>query len=261
MSLSFYTHGSGPVRVLCAHSWVASGVTYAPMLPFLDSEKLTWVFPDFHGYGMSSFGEEASIAAMGRDLVAVADQLGWETFHLVGHSMGGQAVQAVLADDQSRSRILTASLISSVPSEGFPLDAESENLFLSAASSKATMQGVVSTLAGGKRSEGFSQYVAALTQATADEATLRSYLRAWTADDVSKNIGEYTGPVLVASGEIDPVLGPPVAGRIAAQFSHSEHVILPGTGHFPPLESPALVAEAVARHILSARVLTKTHSN
>jgi pimeloyl-ACP methyl ester carboxylesterase len=254
MSLSFSTHGTGPVRVLCAHSWVASGVSFAPMLAHLDPDEMTWVFPDFRGYGASAPTADAvSIAGMGQDLIAVADQLGWESFHLLGHSMGGQAVQAVLGDWKLRDRAITATLVSAVPSQGSPLNSESEKLFLSAASTPSTMQGVVNTLAGGHRSAGFSHYVTALSQATSDETTLRKYLRAWTLDDVSKGVDEYINPVLVLSGELDPVLGPPVASQIASQFTNVEHIIIPDTGHFPPLESPAEVAEAVTRHVLAGQ--------
>jgi pimeloyl-ACP methyl ester carboxylesterase len=190
---------------------------------------------------------------MGEDLVGVADQLGWETFHLIGHSMGGQAVQGILANEQYRERVLSAVLVSPVPSQGFPLDAESESMFLKAASTPAVMEGVVGTLAGGQHSAGFSQYVNALSQATVDEDTLRKYLQAWTLDDVSEGIRGYEGPVLVLSGELDPVLGPPVAGKIAAQFSDSTHHVIPATGHFPPLESPTLVSARIGEHVLAQR--------
>lgn len=252
MSLSYYTHGTGPVRVLCAHSWVASSVSFAPILSHLNPEKGTWVFPDFHGYGSSKpSGTLPTIAGMAEDLMAVADDLGWDGFHLVGHSMGGQAVQAVLGNRNHRDRILTASLVSPVPSHGYPLDSDTEDFFLTAASTPATMQQVVATLAGGQRTAGFSHYITALSQATANESTLRDYLRAWTLDDVSNNVGEYAGPVLVLSGELDPVLGPSVATQIASQFANAEHKTIPGTGHFPPLESPAQVADELTRHILA----------
>jgi pimeloyl-ACP methyl ester carboxylesterase len=190
---------------------------------------------------------------MGEDLVTLADQLGWETFHLIGHSMGGQAVQGILANEKYRDRVLSAVLISPVPSQGFPLDAESESLFLNAASTPTVMEGVVGTLAGGQHSAGFSQYVTALSEATVDEGTLRKYLRAWTLDDVSEGVSGYEGPVLVLSGELDPVLGPAVAAQIAAQFSDASHHVIPATGHFPPLESPTLVAARIREHVLAQR--------
>lgn len=252
MSLSHYTHGDGPIRVLCAHSWVASNVSFAPLLAHLAPEEATWVFANFHGYGSSkSLSAPPTVASMGEDLMATADDLGWNEFHLVGHSMGGQAVQGILGNKQHRQRILTASLVSSVPSRGFPMDADTENFFRSAASNPATMQEVVGTLAGPQRSSGFREYVTALSQATADESTLLDYLRAWNLDDVSPNVNEYANPVLVLSGELDPVLGPAVASQIAAQFPNSVHHAIAGTGHFPPLESPTEVAEQLTRHILS----------
>lgn len=73
-----------------AHSWLAGHEAYDCMIPFLDTERFTWVFPDFRGYGRSSeLTGDCSITEMGSDIVDLADALGWHEFHLVGHSMGG----------------------------------------------------------------------------------------------------------------------------------------------------------------------------
>src|SRR4051794_38129334 len=45
-----------------------------------------------------------SMAEISADALALADELGWETFDLIGHSMGGMAVQRVLADAPDRVR-------------------------------------------------------------------------------------------------------------------------------------------------------------
>lgn len=254
MPLPYYIHGHGPVRVICAHSWIASSVTYAPMLEHLDPELATWIFADFRGYGVSDLpGPTTSITSMGEDLVGLADSLGWNSFHLVGHSMGGQAVQSVIGNPDHRERVLTASLISSVQSQGFPMDEDSEALFSQAALDPKTLEGVVGHLVGGQKSAGFAEYAVALSRATSDAQTLGSYLQAWIRDDVSQGVGGYTGPVLVLSGALDPALGPSVATEIAEQFPDVELHTLDGSGHFPPLEAPSLVAALVSRHILADR--------
>ncbi|WP_306430820.1 alpha/beta fold hydrolase [Streptomyces sp. 2R] len=43
---------------------------------------------------------------MAEDALALADGLGWESFSLVGHSMGGKAAQQVLAQAPRRVRKL-----------------------------------------------------------------------------------------------------------------------------------------------------------
>ena len=93
-SIGFTTVGSGPVKVIAAHSWLVDHQTFAPMFPYLDGDAYTFVFPDYRGYGKSkAIAGEFTAREMGRDLVVVADALGWDRFHLVGHSMSGQAAQ------------------------------------------------------------------------------------------------------------------------------------------------------------------------
>src|SRR5438132_1238718 len=62
---------------------------------------------------------------------ALADDLGWDTFDVIGHSMGGKATQRVLADAPQRVRRLVA--ISPAPAAGVPFDDQSWELFAGAA--------------------------------------------------------------------------------------------------------------------------------
>jgi pimeloyl-ACP methyl ester carboxylesterase len=251
MTLSWTTRGTGPVHVLAAHSWSASGTTFAPLYPYLDPDETTWVFPDFRGYGTSAeLAGEFSIPEMAADLLGVADALGWDAFHLVGHSMGGQAAQLVTGLPGGRERVLTLSLVSSVPSGGFPLDDESQKFFGAAAEDSAVMAEVVTVLTGRRHGPGFGRHLERLMQSTTTTPTLRGYLRAWTQDDVSSQVGGFERPVLVLAGEHDPVLGPEVtAARITSRFRDARQVTVPAAGHFPTMETPARTAGLINAHI------------
>ncbi|WP_351234239.1 alpha/beta hydrolase [Streptomyces sp. NPDC002133] len=253
MTLSYQTVGHGPVHVLCAHAWPASGATFAPMHPYLDEEEMTWVFPDFRGYGSSAaISGRLTTQEMAQDLLAVADELQWDSFHLVGHSMGGKAAQLLSGSHQARARIRTLSLISAVPSRGFPLDAASEKHFTSAAHEPDVMADVVTTLTAGRLGPQFGRHLAAIGTDTASAATLEAYLRAWSAEDVSAEIDGYVNPVLILSGEFDPVLSAGLAAeQIAPQFIDVRQAVVAAAGHFPPVEAPARTAALVVAHILN----------
>jgi pimeloyl-ACP methyl ester carboxylesterase len=252
VALSYSTTGDGPVRVLAAHSWPASSVTFASMSPYLDTDETTWVFPDFRGYGSSAdLTGRFSIEEMAHDLLEVADALGWDTFHLVGHSMGGQAAQLLSSIPETRDRILTLSLVSAVPSRGYPLDAESETFFAAASREPAVMEQVATALTGGRLGPGFAKYLASLSETTATAATLQRYLRAWSREDVSGQVGGYTRPVLLLTGEFDPVLGADIAAeQIVPQFADVRQAVVAAAGHFPPVEAPARTAALLSAHIL-----------
>jgi len=88
------TIGSGPAKVMVIHGWFWDHRVFTPMFDALDRELYTFAFVDIRGYGHSRDVAGAfSIGEIAADGIALADQLGWREFHVIGHSMGGKAVQ------------------------------------------------------------------------------------------------------------------------------------------------------------------------
>ncbi|MGX7704926.1 alpha/beta fold hydrolase [Methylobacterium sp. Gmos1] len=243
--------GEGPVKVIAAHTWLADHQTYAPMLPFLDRERFTWVFPDFRGYGGSrAIDGDFTVREMGRDLLAVADALGWERFHLVGNSMGGQAAQWLAGWSGAAGRVDGLVLLCAVPARGVPLDAGTTSFFASAVDDVAVRGQCATAVTGGRLGPGFAAHMARLSQETATREALRGYLRAWTEDDVAAEVGPFPGPVRAFVGEHDPVLTEAVArDHIVPLFADAAVATIAGTGHYPGLELPAYTAALLARTI------------
>jgi len=252
--LAHHIVGHGPVKVLLAHTWLADHQTYAPMLPFLDVEGFTWAFPDFRGYGGSrGLAGEMTIREMGRDLLGLADALGWKRFHLVGNSMGGQAAQWLAGQPEADGRIESLVLLCAVPARGFSLDAQSAAFFASTVDSIEARGQAAMAVTGSRLGAGFAAHMRRLSAETAAPDAIRAYLRAWTEEDVSAEIGRYTGPVRAFVGEHDPVLTEAVArAAIAPLFPGASVAVLPGTGHYPSLELPARTAALLAETIGSA---------
>ena len=87
---------NGP-RVLALHGWLDNALSFAPMLPHL--QRLDVACLDFPGHGESPPRADAARYHFDDyvfDVLAAADALGWQRFHLLGHSLGG-AVASVLA--------------------------------------------------------------------------------------------------------------------------------------------------------------------
>lgn len=120
--ISDYEHvGEGEHPVIGLHGWFGSATAWRPLLPHLDGSRFHYVFPDHRGYGArkSVVGEYSLVEAAG-DVLALADELGFDRFSLVGHSMGGIVMQRVLADAPERVRALVG--VSPVPASGVPFD-------------------------------------------------------------------------------------------------------------------------------------------
>jgi pimeloyl-ACP methyl ester carboxylesterase len=91
------------------------------MFDALDATGCTYTFVDIRGYGNSrEVSGQFTIGEVAADAIALADQLGWHEFHVVGHSMGGKAAQKVAMDAGTRVRSVVA--VTPVPASALPFD-------------------------------------------------------------------------------------------------------------------------------------------
>ncbi|MBO3274520.1 alpha/beta hydrolase [Pseudomonas schmalbachii] len=85
-------HLSGPEDgrpVIALHGWLDNAMTFARLTPKLEGLRI--VALDFAGHGLSAHravGMDYSLCDYVMDVLLVAEQLGWERFTLLGHSMG-----------------------------------------------------------------------------------------------------------------------------------------------------------------------------
>lgn len=56
-------------------------------------------------------------------------------------------------------------------------------------------------------------------------------------------------PATVLCGELEPLFPVAWADRLDAFFANAELRVLPGVGHFAPLEAPAAVADAIRERL------------
>ncbi|AMO77426.1 alpha/beta fold hydrolase [Pseudomonas citronellolis] len=96
--------------VLALHGWLDNAMSFARLAPKLDGLRI--VALDFAGHGHSAHrapGASYLLWDYAYDVLAVAEQLGWERFSLLGHSMG--AIVSVLLAGAMPERIERLALI------------------------------------------------------------------------------------------------------------------------------------------------------
>src|ERR687897_2379071 len=104
--LYYEVHGEGE-PLLCVHGLACDTLAWIPQIHGFSAAYRTVIF-DNRDVGRSSMAEEDyEIADMARDALALADQLGLDTFHLVGISMGGAIAQEIALQAPDRVRTLT----------------------------------------------------------------------------------------------------------------------------------------------------------
>jgi pimeloyl-ACP methyl ester carboxylesterase len=100
--------GDGP-RVLALHGWLDNAASFIPLAAHLPGVQLA--APDLPGHGRSAHlapGAEYTSGVAVNAVLDIADALGWDTFSLLGHSMGAGIASLVAASVPDRVRRLVA---------------------------------------------------------------------------------------------------------------------------------------------------------
>lgn len=103
------TGEAGGRRVLALHGWLDNAASFVPLAPHLAGVDL--VAPDLPGHGRSFHlapGADYSFAGAVDAVLDIADALGWDTFTLLGHSMGAGIASLVAAGCPERVERLVA---------------------------------------------------------------------------------------------------------------------------------------------------------
>jgi esterase len=245
MALGYDKFGEGAHRVIALHGWFGDQTTYAPMYEALTAREFTYVCPAYRGYGASKhLTGRYSIGEISADVIALADTLGFETFSLIGHSMGGMAVQRVLADAPKRVRRIVA--ITPVPASGMPFDAPTTELFESAVDDADNARAIVDFSTGKRLSQTWVSRIAAYPKAVASDAAFSAYLQSWSKTDFSAEIKGNPVPIRVIIGEHDPGLDAKLMeSTYLAWYPKAELEVMSNSGHYPMNETPIALATSI----------------
>ena len=245
MPSSHVTVGSGAHHGLALHGWFGSARGWGTLPDYLDGSAYTYVFMDLRGYGDRQQVPGAfTMAEAASDAIALADELGWERFSMIGHSMSGQAIQHVLLRFPGRVRRLVA--LNPIPATGIRFDDEGWALFSGAAESRE-YRSVITTITTGNRLP--SAFVDQIVQHSLDNSTpeaVAAYLTSWANTDISRQVKGHQTAIKVIIGEHDPAMSVPVMEQTWLKFyPGAELEVLSNAGHFPMYETPAALAASI----------------
>ena len=245
MASSQVTVGSGEHHVLALHGWFGSARGWGALPDYLDPSAYTYAFMDLRGYGgrQQVAGEYTMQEAAG-DAVALAAELGWDRFSVIGHSMSGQAIQHVLLQAPGRVRRLVA--LNPVPATGVPFDDDGWALFSGAAASRDNRFAIIDFTTGGRLPAAFVDHVVQHSLDHSSAEAFGAYLESWAKTDFSEQVKGNPAAVKVIVGEHDPALSAPVMEQTWMRFyPAAELEVIPNAGHYPMFETPAALAASI----------------
>lgn len=246
MASSYVTVGSGDHHVLAIHGWFGSARGWGSLPEFLDGSAYTYVFMDLRGYGdRMQVAGEFTVDEVAADALAVADDLGWDRFSMVGHSMGAKFAHRVLLWAPDRVRALVG--LNSVPAAAVPFDEQGWALFSGAPENPGNRAAIIDFTTGNKLTKTFINLVVQHSLENSTVEAFAAYLQAWAKSDFTAEAKVDTAtPVKLIVGVNDPALSADVMEQTwRVFFPDAELTILPDAGHYPMFESPVSLATSI----------------
>ena len=254
--------------VMLLHGFPQSAESWRRVRPGLAAAGYRVVSPDLRGYSPGARPLDPSeyrIAELVGDVVGLADELGWERFHLVGHDWGGALAWQVAG--RHPDRLLTLTSIST------PHPAAFLTARRSGPSADGDDQAAKSRYMDDFRTPGFEDVLLAddsallkmVMQASGmdDESAALALARFPTRDEVVGALNWYRGAEPTDADGMAPVTTPTLylwstediaLGRTAAEATAScvqgpyRFVVLEGVSHWVPEEAAAVVVENLLAH-------------
>lgn len=251
--LGYMQFGRGPHKVMVLGGAFGWADDWAGFRAGLDPERATWVFADYRGYGRSrALDGEFNFDEAAADVLALADSLGWGRFSLVGHSMGGVAIQRVLLAAKP-GRIERMAAVTAVPACSSRMGDQRLAMFGKAATDLAQRQFILDFSTGKRLPSAWLRRQALDSAAQSLARAFAGYLRDWGTVDFSDRVQGNPTPVKVLIGANDPTLTRELMERSwLAWYPNADLEVLEGCGHYPMHETPLALAAALDNYLQQA---------
>ncbi|MFH8407941.1 alpha/beta fold hydrolase [Streptomyces sp. NPDC018019] len=246
MAIAHRVIGSGPHPVIVLHDWFGTSANWGSVLDFLDRETFTYAFLDCRGYGDRKYVPgRYDLPEVAGDALALADQLGWERFSLVGHSMGAKAAQQVLVGAPHRVNRLLG--LAPVPAATYLMDDATRELFYGAPTDPDKRRTIIDLVTGHRVGRVWLDRMVRHSLDISRAEAHAAYLASWQQLDISEEVAEaakrHPVPVRVVVGAYDLAVTADLMRETWQRwFPQVEIVTIEGSGHYPMHETPVALA-------------------
>lgn len=269
IALYYEVEGRRGVPIVFIQGVGVIGEGWRPQVDELASEFKTLVF-DNRGIGKSTpYDGPVLVESMAEDVFALINHLGWESAHVVGHSLGGVIAQQFALNHPQQVRSLSLLCTFSQGAQGARLSPlivwlglrtrigtrqSRRRAFLEILLPRKEVQEVedITGLA--------EQYAQWIGRDLADQPPIvMKQLRALAKHDASKELHRLGSiPTLVLSADEDPIALPEFGKDLAKRIPGAQFELLRGVSHGVSLQEPREINQRIKNFILECE---KRYSN
>lgn len=267
-ALTFDVRVAGPddgVPVVLLHGFPETSAAWGEVVPALVDDGHRVIAPDQRGYspGARPDGVEAyAVEHLVDDVLAIADALGVDRFHLVGHDWGASVAWVLAAHHPERLHSLTAFSVPHLAAYNRALREDPD------AQQRASYIGLFrQDRAADLLLEDEAARLRAMYDGAVPEEQVETYVRHLSEPGAMRAALHWYGAMTPALGDLPPVRVPTTfvwsdrdsaIGRAGADAcgdhvdADYRYVVLEGVTHWIPEQAPHAVVEAVRARIAAA---------
>jgi pimeloyl-ACP methyl ester carboxylesterase len=231
--------------VIVLHALFGDHQYFENFWSFVDGSRYSYAFMDARGYG-KAFDVPGTYTTdeIASDVLTLADSLGWASFSLVGHSLGGMPIQQVLLKAPNRVNKMIG--LSPVPATGMPIPDSDFPLFADAAHQKGNRKIILDLTTGNRLSPKWVEDFADASMRAVGPVAFRGYLDSFRTTDFSARVTGADVKAMVVVGEHDPaVTADGMNETWMKHYPQSKLVVMGNAGHYPMLETPIALATEI----------------
>lgn len=248
LRMHYIIHGNGPETVVLIHGNLASIRWWDKFLDRLPNQYRV-IAMDLRGCGKSSKPDNGhTIAQFASDIMDLARILNIPSFHLLGHSMGGQI--ATFLTLHWPEAVRTLALLDAVPATGLVLDDAIRESFALLEQDKAVLQQAIASCMPYATDNGEFARIAFEDAANCSAAVYRKNPETMQDTVLIDRLGEIAVPTLIMHGREDLIIPLASVQSTMQAFVQAEKIIFEGCGHSPQVENPDGFASTYLRFLV-----------
>jgi pimeloyl-ACP methyl ester carboxylesterase len=253
--LYYELHGDSGEPLVLVHGYTGDVTDWRHEIPDFSRTHRVLVM-DLRGHGRSETPKDRSsytVEQMASDVEALIDHVGFERYHLVGHSMGGAIVQEIAV--HSPQRLLSLTLEDT--SFKFALMAEpaveewwKTRMALAQAGKMAELADLPPPVPPPPHmpAERLEETTVRLSKMSPD-----AFIGAWQGlvgwQGTKDRAAAISMPTLIIYGDLDTPMLIEASKRLSELLPNVRVEVIPETGHSPQQERPELFNRALRRHL------------